>query len=117
MGCACVDVITELVDRHASTGHCDVVADIATSYPGTNHLRTARPREDWRLFSDWAVDVRKAFGVNVAEHELAILRTWASLEDYVEDLIAARRRSLTDDLIRAEVDRDRLTRDELSTSP
>jgi hypothetical protein len=42
MGCACVDVITELGDRHAPTGHYDVVADIATPYPGTNHLRTAR---------------------------------------------------------------------------
>ena len=75
------------------------------------------PREDWHLFSHWADDISKAFGVNVAEDAPAILRAWEQLDAYVEDLIAARRHSLTDDLIseliRAEDDGDRLTHDEL----
>jgi cytochrome P450 len=54
MRSACVDVITELVDRHASAGHCDFVADIARSYPiAIMCSLLGAPREDWSLFSDW----------------------------------------------------------------
>lgn len=115
---ACVDVITELVDRHAGTGRCDFVADIADPYPTPIICALlGAPREDWHLFSAWAADVSKAFGCSVAEHESAILRAWAGLEGYVEELIAVRRRSLTDDLIseliRVEDDGDRLSHEEL----
>jgi cytochrome P450 len=119
---ACVEVITELVDRHAPTGRCDFVADIARPYPVPIICALlGAPREDWHLFSAWASDITKAFGCTVAEHESSILRAWAGLEGYVEELIAARRRSLADDLIseliRAEEDAtysgDRLTHDEL----
>jgi cytochrome P450 len=118
MRSACVDVITELVDRHGYAGHCDFVADIAKPYPVPIICSLlGAPREDRHLFSDWAADLSKAFGCSVAEEESAILRAWAGLEGYVEDLIAARRRSLTDDLIseliRAEDDGGRLTHDEL----
>jgi cytochrome P450 len=118
MRSACVDVIKELVDRSLSAGSCDFVADIAKPYPVPIICSLlGAPREDWHLFSDWAADLSKAFGCSVAEEESAILRAWAGLEGYVEDLIAARRRSLTDDLIseliRAEDDGDRLTHDEL----
>lgn len=115
---ACVDVITELVDRHDPAGHCDFVADIARSYPVPIICSLlGAPREDWQLFSDWVADLGKSLSMNVAEHEPTILRAWEGLEGYIEELIAARRRSLTDDviseLIRAEDDGDRLTRDEL----
>jgi cytochrome P450 len=118
MRAACVDVITELIEAHSSTGRCDIVADIARPYPVPIICALlGAPREDWHLFSHWADDVSKAFGVNVAEEAPAILRAWEQLEDYVEDLIAARRHSLADDLIseliRAEDDGDRLTHDEL----
>jgi cytochrome P450 len=118
MRSACVDVIAELVDRHACAGHCDFVADIARSYPVAIICSLlGAPRTDWQQFSDWVVDLAKALGVNVAEHEPSILRAWESLEGYVHELIAARRRSLTDDLIseliRAEDDGNRLTHDEL----
>lgn len=115
---ACVDVITELIDRHTGTGRCDFVADIADPYPiPIICALLGAPREDWHLFSAWAADLSKAFGCSVAEHESAILRAWAGLEGYVEELIAARRRSLTDDLIseliRVEDDGDRLSHEEL----
>jgi cytochrome P450 len=122
MRSACVEVITELIDRHASepgqSAHCDFVTDIARPYPVPIICALlGAPREDWDLFSGWAADITKAFGCSVAEHESAILRAWAGLEGYVEELIAARRRSLSDDLIseliRAEDDGDRLTHDEL----
>ena len=118
MRTACVDVITELIEAHNAAGRCDFVADIARPYPVPIICALlGAPREDWHLFSHWSDDISKAFGANVAEDAPAILRAWEQLEDYVENLIAARRRSLTDDLIseliRAEDDGDRLTHDEL----
>jgi cytochrome P450 len=115
---ACIDVITELTEAHTAAGRCDIVADIARPYPVPIICALlGAPHEDWHLFSIWADDISKAFGVNVAEEAPAILRAWEQLEDYVEDLIAARRHSLADDLIseliRAEDDGDRLTHDEL----
>ena len=118
MRTACTAVITELVDQHAAAGHCDMVTDIAQPYPvPISCALLGAPREDWRLFATWAGDISKAFGTHVAEEESAITRAWQQLEAYVEDLIARRRRSLSDDLIseliRAEDNGDRLTHDEL----
>ena len=75
------------------------------------------PREDAKLFSAWADDFFKLFSWNVTEHEQAILTAWSELDDYIDDMVAERRKSLTDDLIseliRAEDDGDRLAIEEL----
>jgi cytochrome P450 len=118
MRAACIDVITELIKAHIAEGGCDIVADIARPYPVPIICALlGAPRQDWHLFSHWADDISKAFGGNIAEDTPAILRAWDHLEAYVEDLIAARRHNLTDDLIsellRTEADGDRLTHDEL----
>jgi len=118
MRTACVEVITELIDRHSATGRCDVVADIARPYPVPIICALVGvPREDWHLFSHWAEDISKAFGMNVAEDEPAILRAWDQLETYIENLVGARRQFLTDDLIseliRTEDGGDRLSHGEL----
>jgi cytochrome P450 len=118
MRTACADVITELVEARTCAGRCDVVADIARPYPVPIICALlGAPREDWHLFSRWADDITKAFGTNVANEESAIVAAWEQLDAYVEDLIARRRKSLTDDLIseliRAEDDGERLTHDEL----
>jgi cytochrome P450 len=118
MRTACVDVINELVDPVAQVGHCDFVADVANHYPIPIICELlGAPREDWQSFSDWAADISKAFGGNVAEHEPAILRSWEALDGYLEELIERRRHSLTDDLIsdliRVESDGERLSHDEL----
>ncbi|AYE98430.1 cytochrome P450 [Mycobacterium paragordonae] len=117
MRAACVEVMTELVDA-CPAGRCDVVADLARPFPVPIICALlGAPRADWHLFSRWADDVSKAFGVNVAEEAPAILRAWEQLESYVEGLIAARRQCLTDDLIseliRVEDDGEHLTHDEL----
>lgn len=119
MRAACVDVITELVDRQVAAGRCDVVADIATPYPVPIICALlGAPASDWQLFTGWAADIMQAFGLGVAEHADSILRAWTELSAYVEQLIAARRRSLGDDLIseliRSEDDGDRLSHDELA---
>jgi cytochrome P450 len=118
MRTACVDVITEVVDRYTTSGRCDVVADIARPYPVPIICAlVGAPREDWQLFSRWADDISKVFAFEIADEESAILRAWEQLDAYLEDLIARRRQNLADDLIseliRAEDDGDRLTHDEL----
>ena len=113
-----VEVITGLVDPLTATGRCDVVVDIARRFPVQIICALlGAPREDWELFSDWTVDIFKIFAWNVAEDTPDILRAWEAFDAYVDDMIADRRHHLTDDLIseliRAEDDGDRLTRDEL----
>jgi cytochrome P450 len=112
------EVITELVTPLTATGSCDIVTDVAQKYPipvicallGTD-------RDDWKLFSDWTDDIMKTFSWTAAQDERDILRSWAELDAYLDDMIAERRTALTDDLIsdliRAEDDGDRLTHDEV----
>lgn len=114
------DVMNELVDRVAGAGRCDVVADIARPYPvPVICALLGAPREDWQQFSVWADDIFKAFTfvVDVREVEPVVMRAWKQLDDYVDDMVARRRHSLTDDLlsdlIRAEDDGDRLDAAEL----
>jgi cytochrome P450 len=112
------EVITELVDPVAPVGKCDVVADIAQPYPiPIICALLGAPRQDWQLFSRWASDINKAFEWTVAEDTPTIVAAWEALDAYLEDMIAARRHTLTDDLIseliRAEDHGDRLTHDEL----
>jgi cytochrome P450 len=113
-----VEVITGLIEPLTTVGRCDVVRDIARRYPTPVICALlGAPPEDWQLFSDWTDDIKKLFDWNVAEDGPAILAAWDQLDAYLEDLIARRRASLTDDLvsdlIRAEDDGDRLTHDEL----
>ncbi|MFV9636712.1 cytochrome P450 [Mycobacterium neumannii] len=114
------EVVNGLIDRVADAGRCDVVTDLARPYP-TPIMCTliGAPREDWHLFADWTEEVFKAlnFQPDANFDESAIMRAWGELDAYVDDMVAARRHSLTDDLlselIRAESDGDRLNLDEL----
>lgn len=114
------EVVNGLVDRVADAGRCDVVTDIARPYPTPIMCALlGAPREDWQLFADWTEEVFKAlnFQPDAAFDESAIMRAWGELDAYVDDMVAARRKSLTDDLlselIRAESDGERLNLDEL----
>ncbi|BBY39141.1 cytochrome P450 hydroxylase [Mycobacterium mantenii] len=115
-----VGVLNELVDRVADAGRCDVVTDIARPYPVPIICALlGAPREDWQQFSLWADDVFKAFSftVDLREVEPVVMRAWDELDGYVDEMVARRRRSLTDDLlsdlIRAEDEDDRLDPAEL----
>ncbi|HUL99462.1 MAG TPA: cytochrome P450 [Mycobacterium sp.] len=112
------DVLNELTDPLTAAGRCDVVADIARPYPvPVICALLGAPPEDWRLFSAWADDIFKVFTWNVAEYEDDIMAGWDGLEAYIDEMVAHRRQTLTDDLlselIRAEDDGDHLTSDEL----
>ena len=113
-----VDVITGLIEPLAASGRCEIVADVARPYPvPIISALLGAPRDDWRLFSDWADDFFKLFTWHVAEYENDILTAWGQLDDYIDGMVATRRASLSDDLIseliRAEDDGDRLTISEL----
>jgi cytochrome P450 len=114
----CRHVVNELIDAHAGAGHCDVVEDIARPYPVPVICEAlGAPARDWQQFSVWADDVLRLFSWNVTENADAILQAWAELDDYVDAMVDDRLGSLTDDLlsdlIRAEVDGDRLSHEDL----
>ncbi|OBA83585.1 cytochrome [Mycobacterium sp. 1164966.3] len=121
LGTTIVDIITGLVDRHTGRGTCDVVSDIARQYPiPVICALLGTPPEDWELFSRWADDILEAFGWNAADKTPTILGAWDALDAYIDDMVARRRCTLTDDLIseliRAEDPNfpgDRLSADEL----
>ena len=113
-----VDIITGLLEPLMAGGRCEVVDHIARPYPvPVISALLGAPREDWRRFSAWADDFFKLFTWHVDEYEADILRAWGEMDDYVDVMVAQRRRSLSDDLIsdliRAEDEGDRLSRDEL----
>ncbi|ORB74575.1 cytochrome P450 [Mycobacterium scrofulaceum] len=114
------EVVNGLIDQVVEAGQCDVVADIARPYPTPIMCALiGAPREDWQKFSRWTDEIFKAFNFqpDVTFDEAAIMRSWSELDAYVDDMVAARRDNLTDDLlselIRAESDGDRLNLDEL----
>ncbi|MDZ4266637.1 MAG: cytochrome P450 [Mycobacterium sp.] len=114
------EVVNELIDRVAAAGSCDVVTDIARPYPiPVICALLGAPRQDWQLFSAWADDIFTAFSfsADIAQLEPVVMRAWAELDSYVDDMVAHRRDDLTDDLlsdlIRAEDDGDRLSTGEL----
>lgn len=114
-----VEIVGGLVEPLSRQGHCDVVTDIARPYavPVICALLGAPP-EDWQQFSLWADDIFKAFTFSFTpDLEPVVMRAWGQLDDYVDDMVARRRNTRTDDLlsdlIRAEDDGNRLNADEL----
>ncbi|MGD9622919.1 MAG: cytochrome P450 [Mycolicibacterium sp.] len=114
-----VDVIDDIIEPISRRGHCDVVTDIARPYPvPVICALLGAPREDWQQFSLWADDIFTAFNFTFTADDVpSVVRAWDELDDYVDDMVARRRLTLTDDLlsdlIRAEHDGERLNGEEL----
>ncbi|ABM15756.1 cytochrome P450 [Mycolicibacterium vanbaalenii] len=113
-------VVNELLDAIQDTGRCEFVAEVARPYPiPIICALLGAPREDWQLFSRWAEDIFKivSFDCDLAEEEPVVLKAWAEFDDYIDGMIADRRRHLSDDLlsdlIRIEDGGDRLDAAEL----
>ncbi len=107
-------VINEFTDAVVAEGRCDFVEAIARPYPiPVICALLGAPRQDWQRFSQWAEDIFKivSFDCNLAEEE-PILKAWDAFDEYIDGMIADRRKTLTDDLlselIRAEDRGDRL---------
>jgi cytochrome P450 len=113
------DVIDEIVEPISRQGHCDVVTDIGVPYPVPIICALlGAPREDWQQFSLWTDQIFKAFSFPFTLDDVTeVMRAWGELDDYVDEMVARRRHTLTDDLlsdlIRAEHDGDRLNAEEL----
>lgn len=113
-------VVNELLDSVQDAGRCEFVADVARPYPIPIICALfGAPREDWQQFSRWAEDIFKivSFDCDLAQEEPVVLKAWGEFDDYIDDMIASRRRHLTDDLlselIRIEDGGDRLDAAEL----
>ena len=76
------------------------------------------PKEDWKLFAQWAPDILRIFNFNIAEDLPIIMKAQDELSAYALDLIADRRTRPGDDLItaliQAEEAGDRLSSEELA---
>ena len=113
-------VINELADAVVAQGSCEFVEEIARPYPiPVICALLGAPREDWQLFSKWAEDIFKivSFDCNLAEEEPKVLKAWDAFDEYIDGMIADRRKTLTDDLlselIRTEDRGDRLNAGEV----
>ena len=114
------EVVGELIDPVAPTGHADIAVDICEPYPIPIICELlGAPRSDWKLFSRWAEDVLRIFNGTALDDLEVIKQARQELNDYVIELIAARRDDPRDDLITeliaAEEEGDRLSTDELVT--
>lgn len=117
------EVMNDLIDGVALARRCDIVTDVARHYPiPIICALLGAPRADWTHFERWAEAIFKMvnFSVNLIEEMPSVLRGWAELDAYVDEMVAERRDHLTDDLlsnlIRAEDPAfagDRLSPDEL----
>lgn len=115
--------MNDLIDGVAPARRCDIVTDVARHYPiPIICALLGAPRADWTHFERWAEAIFKMvnFSVNLVEEMPSVLRGWAELDAYVDEMVAERRDHLTDDLlsnlIRAEDPAfagDRLSPDEL----
>jgi cytochrome P450 len=109
----------EFIDRIAGAGECEFVADFAAGYPvRVIGALLGVPPGDFARFHAWSSDLSLAFGSRIAQERPRIEAALANLSDYVDHLLAARRRDARDDLISgllaAEEAGDRLSPAELS---
>jgi cytochrome P450 PksS len=112
-------IADELLDAVAERGEMDVLHDFAHHLPvRVIGAMLGVPPDDHEQFASWTTTLGRAFSP-VIDDELraALEHAITSLDDYVGDLIAARRRTPGDDLlsqlIAAEEDGDRLSVAEL----
>ena len=113
-------VINELADAVVAEGRCEFVEEIARPYPiPVICALLGAPRQDWQLFSKWAEDIFKvvSFDCDLTEEEPKVLKAWDAFDEYIDGMIADRRKTLTDDLlselIRTEDRGDRLNAGEV----
>jgi cytochrome P450 len=111
-------VVNDLVDPFANTGHCELVSDVCEPYPIPIICELlGAPKEDWRLFSEWATDIFRIFNNDIANDLEAIETAMGELETYVRAMIDQRRSRPADDLltrlIEVEEQGDRMNTDEL----
>ena len=67
------DVINGLVDKVVDDGRCELVEDICEPYPIPIICELlGAPKEDWKLFSNWATDIFRIFN-NDLENDMPLI--------------------------------------------
>ena len=112
------EVVSALVDEVVGQGRCELVADICEPYPIPIICELlGAPKEDWKLFSEWATDIFRIFNQDLAADLPAIERASGQLEAYVLSMVEHRRSHPSDDLLSSliaiEEAGDRLSSEEL----
>jgi cytochrome P450 len=112
------EVINGLVDPVASTGRCELVEDVCEPYPIPIICELlGAPKQDWKLFSNWATDIFRIFNNDLANDLPLIQAASDELDEYVSAMIDERRTrpadDLLSDLIAAEEAGDRLSTEDL----
>ena len=112
------DVVSSLIAPVAGTGHSELMADVCEPYPIPIMCELlGAPKEDWKLFSQWAPDLLRVFNNNLAADIDIIISARDNIRAYVIELVERRRRDPQDDLltalIAAEEAGDRLSNEEL----
>ncbi len=106
-------VVNELIDGFIDTGRTDLVRTLTFNYPVQVIARIlGLPRSDYQIFQRWALEL-----TSVAANWERGLAASAALQDYFSEVMAERRTDpgddLISDLVRAEVDGERLTDEEV----
>src|SRR3989442_9486848 len=94
------EVVNGLVDKVGQEGRCEFVTDICDPYPIPIICELlGAPKEEWKLFSQWATDIFKIFNNNLVDDLDAIKEASAELDEYVRGMVDERRHRPADDLI------------------
>lgn len=112
------EVVHGLLDGVVEQGRCELVADVCEPYPIPIICELlGAPKEDWKLFSDWATNIFRIFNNDIANDQAHIETAMHELDAYVRTMVEERRNQPADDLlshmIAAEEEGDRLSTDEL----
>jgi cytochrome P450 len=111
-------VVNGLVDAFAASGRCELIDDVCDPYPIPIICELlGAPKEDWKLFSDWATNIFRIFNNDIANDRVLIETAMDELEAYVRAMVEERRSRPADDLlshmIAVEEEGDRLSTGEL----
>ena len=112
------EVIGGLVDAVAASGRCELIADVCEPYPIPIICELlGAPKEDWKLFSNWATDIFRIFNNDLLNDMPRIDAASNELDAYVAAMIEDRRSKPADDLlselIAIEEEGDRLSTQDL----
>lgn len=112
------DVVGGLVDKVAGQGACELVEDVCDPYPIPIICELlGAPKQDWKLFSQWATDIFRIFNDDLVNDLPIINAAFEELDAYVRALVDERRATPADDLLSAlialEEEGDKLSTDEL----
>ncbi|HET6874972.1 MAG TPA: cytochrome P450 [Acidimicrobiales bacterium] len=114
-----VGLVNELIDRFIESGRCELLADFAVPLPCTVFLRLlGLPLEDLELFLEIKEGIirgnnEKTLQAQFEARSAAGKKCYEYFDKALDRIVADREEGLLLDLMEAEIDGERLTRDEI----